>query len=211
MADSAELLTHPLYPWLRALRLRQSLASGGEPAEASALAFLGEYGEAPVTGDLRKALLKRYAERQDWTAFLALWNDSVNDEALRCRAIDAWLATGPSADLASQIADRWTKEAELPAECSSALTWLKTQPLYNGVLIDKRARNRLREGDSRRARELLPELPASRRPPLEAWLQLLEAPAPTNGDVERVARTVNALLSGGDGSGAEASLDDTVT
>lgn len=177
VADSAELLAHPLYPWLRALRLRQSLASGGEPAEASALAFLAQNGEAPVTNELRKALLKGYADRLDWTAFLALWTDTVNDEALRCRAVDAWLATGPSPDLASLLADRWTQEAELPPECSNALAWLKTQPLYNGALIDKRARNRLREGDGKRARELLPELPASRRPPLEAWLQLLDAPA----------------------------------
>lgn len=175
--DSADLIAHPLYPWLRALRLRQSLASGGEPGEAAASAFLDANGEAPVTVELRKALLNRLADRQDWTRFLALWRESVADETLRCRAIDAWLATGASADLATLLADRWVKETELPAACAAGFMWLKTQPVYTAELIERRARNRLLEGDAKRARELLPQLPEARRAPLEAWLQLLEAPA----------------------------------
>lgn len=176
-ADSAELLAHPLYPWLQALRLRQSLASGGEPAEAAALAFLRQYGELPVAQDLRKTLLARFAERQDWTAFLAHWRDSIGDERLRCRALDAWLATGPAPELAGQLAERWVTEAALPAECDGALAWLRRQPVYDGALVEQRIRNRLREGDGRRARELLVELPAARRPSLEAWLKLLDSPA----------------------------------
>ena len=176
-ADDTELRRHPLYAWLQALRLRQALANGGEAAEADALAFLDQQGEAPVTLDLRKALLSRMAERQDWTAFLARWRDSISDPALRCRALDAWLATGPDHELTSLLAERWVKEAELPAECAGALAWLKTQPVYNPALIERRLRSRLREGDIARARALLAELPAGRRPPLAAWLQLLEAPA----------------------------------
>ncbi|MDP3859759.1 MAG: hypothetical protein Q8Q73_18520, partial [Stagnimonas sp.] len=176
-ADDTELRRHPLYSWLQALRLRQALASGGEVAEASALAFLDQQGEAPVTLDLRKALLSRMAERQDWTGFLALWRDSISDPGLRCRALDAWLATGPDHELASLLAERWVKEAELPPECAGALAWLKTQPVYNPALIERRLRSRLREGDIARARALLAELPAARRPPLATWLQLLEAPA----------------------------------
>jgi two-component system, NtrC family, response regulator HydG len=41
--------------------------------------------------------------------------------------------------------------------------------------------------------------------------ELLAAPAPQNGEIERVTRTVNALLSGGEQSGSVASLDDVET
>lgn len=176
-ADDAALLAHPLYPWLRALRLRQALASGGAPAEARAQAFISDYGDAPVTLELRKAVLKQLAERQDWPGFVTLWRESITDEPLRCANLDARRATAASAELAALLAERWAKEAELPAECAAALAWLKAQPVYGAALIEKRIRNRLREGDGARARALLPALPEARRPPLAAWLSLLESPA----------------------------------
>ena len=176
-ADSHALLAHPLYPWLRGLRLRQSLASGGAVIEQQAQAFLAELGEAPAGVELRRALLGRLAERGDWPAFQALWRDAVADERLRCRAAEAAIATGSGADAGRRLADRWVSEAELPAECNNAFAWFQRQPAYSAALVGQRLRSRLRDGDITRAKALLPELPASQRAPLEAWLQLLEKPA----------------------------------
>lgn len=176
-ADSAALLAHPLYPWLRGLRLRQSLASGGAAVESQARAFLAEQGDAPAGIELRRALLGRLAERGDWPAFQAEWRDAVADERLRCRAAEAAIATGGGAGAGRRLAERWVSEAELPAECGNALAWLRRQPLYDSALVEQRLRNRLREADLGRARALLPELPEARRAPLQAWLQLLEKPA----------------------------------
>lgn len=175
--DSAALRAYPLYPWLRAARLKAQLAAGQPQAEAGIAAFLGEQGEAPAGRELRRLWLAKLAERQDWTAFLAAWREDLGDETLRCRALDAWLATGPTTDLAQSLAERWVSEAELPAACGNALAWLRRQPVYNTALVERRARNRLVDGDSARARPLIAELPAARRPPLEAWLALLDNPA----------------------------------
>jgi soluble lytic murein transglycosylase len=175
--DSAALRAYPLYPWLRAARLKAQLTAGLPQAEDGIATFLAEQGEAPAGRELRRLWLARLAERQDWAAFLAAWREDLGDETLRCRALDAWLATGATPELAQSLAERWVAEAELPAECGQALTWLRRQPVYDAALIERRMRKRLVEGDSARARPLLADLPAARRPPLEAWLALLDNPA----------------------------------
>lgn len=177
VADSPALLAHPLYPWLRGLRLRQSLASGGAPVEQQARAFLAEQGEAPAGAELRRALLGRLAERGDWAGFQSLWSEAVADERLRCRAAEAAIATGGGTDATRRLAERWVREAELPAECANAFAWFRRQPAFDAALVEQRLRQRLRDGDPGRARALLTELPEQRRAPLQAWLQLLEKPA----------------------------------
>ena len=178
-ADGATLLSHPLYPWLRGLRLRQSLAGGGEAVEQQAQAFLAEQGDAPAGMELRRALLTRLAERGDWAGFQALWREAVADERLRCLAAEAAIATGGGAEAGRRLAGRWVSEAELPAECANALAWFRRQPAYDVALIEQRLRARLRDGDIPRAKALLAELPAPQRTPLEAWVQSLEKPAET--------------------------------
>lgn len=173
--DSEALRGYPLYPWLLAARLRIALPDEG--GEAAAQRFLAEAADAPHGRDLRRALLTQYAEQAEWPAFIAAWRDSASTETLACQRLDARRGTGDTATLAQEIADRWLKEDKLPAACEGSLAWLKTQPLYNEALIERRLRARLLDGDAIRARALLQELGAERRPRYEAWLRQLANPA----------------------------------
>ena len=177
--DSDTLRAYPLYPWLQAARLKIALASDAPGAVAAATAFLASAGDAPQGRDLRRAQLGQLALAADWTGFLALWRDSASTETLACQKLDARRATGDTDGLAQEIADRWLKEAALPAACADALGWLRTQPAYTAVLVEQKLRARLLDGDSANARPLLAELPAERRARYETWLRQLTEPAGT--------------------------------
>ncbi|MES2885029.1 MAG: transglycosylase SLT domain-containing protein [Pseudomonadota bacterium] len=174
-SDSEALRSYPLYPWLAAARLRIALPDAG--GETAARQFLMDTGDAPHSRDLRRALLTQYAEQANWPAFIAAWRDSASTEMLACLRLDARRNTGDTVTLAQEIADRWLQEDSLPTACNGSLAWLKTQPLYNEALIERRLRARLLDGDAARARALLSELPADRRPRYEAWLRQLANPA----------------------------------
>lgn len=175
--DTDALRSYPLYPWLVAARLRMGVVGGDAEAESAARAYLDSAGDVAHVRDLRRALLAATAGRGEWTAFLTLWRDSVANDELRCQKLDARRASGDMATLAQEIADRWLTEDTLPEACNGALAWLKTQPLYTQALIERRVRARLLDGDVNRARALLPELPAERRPRFEAWMRQITTPA----------------------------------
>lgn len=175
--DPAALSRYPLYPWLSAARLRQALAKSPLESEPAVAGFLLAQGDAPAGRELRRSWLRQLAARQDWSAFLGAWREEISDPALRCQALEAWRATGTAADTAAELAERWVQEAELPAECAPMLAWLRTQPVYDSALIERRLRGRLLDGDLRRARPLIAELPARLQPRYLAWARTLEDPA----------------------------------
>ncbi len=175
-SDSEALRAYPLYPWLVATRLRMALAVDDPAAETAAMAFVDAAGDVAHVRDLRRALLTAAAARGDATGFLALWRDSAGNELLRCQKLDARRGSGDTATLAQEIADRWLAEDTLPEACDGSLAWLKTQPLYTPALIERRLRVRLLDGDASRARALVAELPAERRPRYLTWLRQLASP-----------------------------------
>jgi len=175
-ADSAALRAYPLYGWLQAARLKAGLSSNAPGAAEAARAFLNAAGDAPLGRDLRRAWLSQLGAAADWPAFMAIWRDGASNETLACQKLDARRATAALDGLAQEIADRWLKEATLPAACADALAWLKTQPQYTPMLIEQRLRARLLDGDVANAQALLPALPAERRARYEGWLRQLTAP-----------------------------------
>ena len=191
--DSAALRAYPLYPWLQAARLKVALefADPDGLAQTEAIAFVDAAGEVAHVRDLRRALLTAAAERGDHTQFLSLWRNNVANETLRCQRLDARRASGDTATLATEIAERWVSEAVLPEACNGALAWLKTQALYTPPLIERRLRTRLLDGDVSRARELIAALPAERQARYQAWLRQLGSPAE---EFKTLARSAPQLL-----------------
>jgi len=175
--DSEALRAYPLYPWLAATRLRIALLREDPGAEDAARTFVDAAGDVAHVRDLRRALLSRAATVRDEAEFLRLWRESAANDEMRCLRFDARRDTGEKAVLAQEIAERWLAEDTLPDACAASLKWLKTQPLYTPALIERRLRTRLLDGDATRARALLPELPAERRPRYEMWLRQLANPA----------------------------------
>ena len=174
--DAEALASYPLTPWLMALRLRNALMGKDPGAAGQVMAFLAEAGEAPHARDLRRSLLKVLAENADWATLVTQYREAQANEESRCLLANARIALNDTPGLATDLAQRWIKaDGDLPAACTPAINWLKTQQELTGDLLVQRIRARLLDGDATRARALLPLLqPASARAPLAAWADLLQ-------------------------------------
>ena len=174
-AEQALLTSYPLTPWLAALRLRNAL-SGNEPgAEGQAVEFLDAAGEAPHARDLRRALLKFQAGRNDWASLVSQYREAAANEESRCLYAVARIQLDDTAGLVRELAGRWiAADGDLHQACAPAIAWLQNQRELTGDLLAQRIRARLLDGDVRRAKPLLARLPESRRAPLQAWAKLLE-------------------------------------
>ena len=175
--DSDTLRAYPLYPWLYAARLRQALADGTPESQAAALEYLETAGDVAHVRDLRRALLLKASNENDWVRFLALWRDSASNDALACRKLEARRAGGDTEALIKDITARWLSEKSLPPECDAVLSWFMRQPVYTPVLVEQRLRVRLLDGDVTSAKALLPALAEVRRGRYEAWIRQLANPA----------------------------------
>ena len=132
-ATRARYATHPLAGWLEYTGLRRDLAT--LPVERGA-AFLAKYQDQPVANGFRNEWLAALAKRQDWPAFLATWQDGIDDTALRCMQLDARAAMG-------RIDAAWTREVRaiwrssgrsLPEACDPVFTRLAAQGGLNSAL-----------------------------------------------------------------------------
>jgi soluble lytic murein transglycosylase len=170
-ADSAALRAYPLYPYLQAARLEQSLH-----ADAAVGAFLDEHG-APYTDRLRRLWLEDLARRGRWETYLARYpGDAEDSPTLRCHALAARAALARDAGLEQAIVEQWLTPRSLPDACDPAIDWLRDRKALTTELIEQRARMALAEGESQLARYLAKSLPAPVAAPLLQWAALIERP-----------------------------------
>ena len=116
--DSVLLRSYPLYPYLEGERLEWQLARSPLPPDDAIGAFLTRDGDAPWTRDLRTAWLKKLADQGRWPEFLAYYIEARADTSLRCHAIVASIATGPTPALIAPGLAIWRTGSELPASCA---------------------------------------------------------------------------------------------
>ena len=122
----ADLARHPLYGWIEYADLRRRIDS---LSSAQAQAFLGRYGQQAVGDAFREIWLAAAARREDWPAFTAAWDPSIQSVGLRCAGLNARQALG-RADA------QWTSDAQtiwrgtgkaLPGECDAAMAVLSAR------------------------------------------------------------------------------------
>ena len=139
--------THPLAGWLEYAALRRDFTT--LPAERGG-AFIAKYRDRDpaVAETFRKEWLAALARRQEWPAFLALWDHGKDDESdLRCASLAARQATG-------RIDAQWTSDAQslwrssgksLPNTCDAPFAQLAAQgglaPALRWERIDKAIAN----------------------------------------------------------------------
>lgn len=110
------LRDYVLYPYLEAAALRHDLATLDL---ARVQSYLTRYPAMIPADDLRRAFLGELARRQDWSGFLALYQDGLGD-ALTCDALQARMAQGQPLDFDRDLAALWQKPA-LPGACDPVL------------------------------------------------------------------------------------------
>ncbi|HEY6644042.1 lytic transglycosylase domain-containing protein [Povalibacter sp.] len=177
-ADSENLRTYPLYPYLQAARIRQALKTPGaslESVDERTATFLAYYNDEPVARGLRRAWLESLATRQQWEPFLANYREAVAGDALRCQSFVARLQMGRTEGLAREVAAQWLTPQSLP-ECDAPFAWLRTQNALPDSLIEQRARLALAKGTTSFARQIIAQLPAAKAAPLQQWASILDNP-----------------------------------
>lgn len=186
--DPQSLKSYPLYPYLEAARIRESLSGAPETlaaADEQAAEFIAAHSREPVSRGLRAAWLESLARRERWDAFLLAYRDADADDGLRCESFNAHIALGRTEGLARSIESVWLTPESLP-ECERPFAWLEDRGLLTPELIEQRARLALAGGNAAFARQIARELPAERAAPLLEWVSLLEFPE----------RSLDAVLSG---------------
>ncbi len=177
-ADSEDLRTYPLYPYLQAARIRQALkapVASFDSVDERAATFLAYYDDQPVAYGVRRAWLESLAERNRWDLFLGHYRHPQAGDALRCRSFQARITTGRTDGLPSDIAAQWLTPQSLP-ECDVPFAWLRAQNGLTPALIEQRARLALNKGSTAFARQIIAQLPAGKAAPLQQWAALLDNP-----------------------------------
>ena len=174
--DSLQLRSYPLYPYLEGERLEWQLARNPLPPDDAIGAFLTRDGDAPWTRDLRTAWLKKLADQGRWPEFLGYYIEARADTSLRCHAIVASIATGPTPAMIAPGLAIWRTGSELPASCAPMIDWLTQQGALGPDLVAERARLALEAGKLDVARMLIRQLPVPQRGPYELWVDVLSDP-----------------------------------
>ncbi|HEX2493931.1 MAG TPA: transglycosylase SLT domain-containing protein [Steroidobacter sp.] len=177
-ADSEELRTYPLYPYLQAARIRRALSTGvleNASLDQRAQMFTAQYEADPVGRALRRVWLASLAERAQWAMFLEQYRENIADDSLRCQSFAARIELSRTANLAPQILRQWLMPRSLP-DCERAFEWLRVQNALPPELIEQRVRRALEENNPSFARQIAARLTAERAAPLLSWAALLEDP-----------------------------------
>jgi soluble lytic murein transglycosylase len=179
-ADSEQLRSYLLYPYLEAARIERGLAraeGAWHESDAAAEAFLAEAGDVPVARAVRRAWLASLARRTSWQNFLAQYDARVATTALECQSFNARIALQDTAGLAGAVRARWLTGQRLPSECEPAFQWLRAQNELPDDLVAQRVTLLLDNGQAAFARVIAARLPADTAAPLLARAEFVENPA----------------------------------
>jgi soluble lytic murein transglycosylase len=176
-ADSPELKSYVLYPYLEAARIRRALDGAAVPAQADRRAadFIAAHAELPVERNVRRDWLDSLARRSQWPLFLETYQESLAVDATRCQSFTARIELDRTAGLEEAVAQQWLTPHGLP-ECDRAFAWLKERGALTSDLVERRTRLALEAGNTSFARQLMRDLSPDRSAPLAQWASLLEHP-----------------------------------
>ncbi len=200
-----ELAAYPLFPYVRAARLRHALRTAQddparESADRQAASFLDEHGDDPVGRMVRSAWLESLAGRERWRAFLDVYaGATVTDQELRCQALTARIQVDPAADIEGDAIREWLTPESAPDACEPVFDWLRANGRLDADLVERRARLALGAGEWRIARWLARSLPEEQARGVREWATLLEQPQKSIDAILRnpgVAVEREALLAG---------------
>lgn len=178
-ADSAELRSYVLFPYVEAARLRAALAAAPaanrDPAlEKNLQAFLLAHAGEPVTQPLLRDWLNFLAARKAWTEFLSQMPADAADIGLRCHAVNARLELKHFDGQRDAALALWRQHRDVPPACAPVFEWLEGP----GRLTDAEVETRAIFAAQLRLKlpKIVARLPAPRRALLQLWDRLMNDP-----------------------------------
>lgn len=159
--DTPDLTQYPLYPYLVALQLRQSLEVLGTDNDAAIADFLKAYAGQPVTRALQRDWWNNLAQREQWPRLLAEMPATVSDPGLQCARLTGLLKTGSGEELREDVLKLWLSGESRPQACTYPFDWLRSLGAQTDELRARRARLALDAGNTDLADMMIATLPES--------------------------------------------------
>jgi soluble lytic murein transglycosylase len=173
-ALARDLADYPLYPYLEWAALRRDLHAAQRDAVR---AFLARHAGSPLADDLRARWLHHLAARGRWADFLADYDATAADTALRCRHATGRIALGRTADVAPDAEALWRTGGSLPRACDAVIAWLAKSGRLTSALVWERIELAAANGQAGLLRHLAARLPAADRPVALRFAATLADPA----------------------------------
>lgn len=165
------LRDYPLKDYLRYLDLRARLES--VPSQEVA-AFLREVPDSFMAEDLRKRMLRLFANTGDWVSYLAFDDAGLEGLEFRCQRMVARAVVQGERPQPGEMLALWEEGKPLPESCQRIEDWLAEAGLLTSERLWKRIEQAMEDGRTSEARRLAARVGAEERIP--EWVEARKAP-----------------------------------
>ena len=166
------LTDYPLYPYLQYQDIKQRLHKA--PAKEVS-AFLEQYQNLPVSGSLRRKLLRQLARQGRWQQYLDFYIPTKNITR-QCHYLYALIRTGQAETAYPEIKKLWLSGRSQPRTCDGIFKHWKAADKLTDKLVWQRIELALNKGSRTLARYLLRSLPAKDQKLARLWIKLHRKP-----------------------------------
>lgn len=167
---AAKLQDYPLYPYLEYQYLLQHLDNLKEVQ-----AFLANYQDMPLAGQLRQALLKELSAKKNWSAVILNYQTS-RDVAQRCQYLYAKHNLGKLQATKGDIQQLWLVGYTQPNECDPVFAEWLTQGAITNHMIWQRLNLVMQRSNQRLGSYLVKRLSSRLQPLGKLYLQINHNP-----------------------------------
>jgi len=170
LARLDDLRNYPLKDYLRYLDLRARLEAA--PSEEVA-AFLRDVPDSFMSEDLRKRMLRLFADTGDWASYLAFDDAALDGFEFRCQRVVA-RSVEEGRPLLAEARALWNEGKSIPESCRRIEDWLAQSGYLTPQRLWSRIAQAMEDGRISEARRLATRLGAQDR--ISAWGEALKSP-----------------------------------
>ncbi len=180
--------SQPLAGWLEYAALRKRFDT---LPVARGNAFLAAHPGEPVATAFRSEWLSSLAKRNEWQAFLAQWDSTIDDATLRCQRLQALMAV-------NRVDAAWSNDAQalwrssgksLPSQCDAPFALLSAQGGLTDALRWERFDKAADAVQSSVMRSIARGLSGADAAQANAWATYIDAPGANVGSWPKTARS----------------------
>jgi soluble lytic murein transglycosylase len=162
---------YPLKDYLRYLDLRARLESA--PSQEVAV-FLRDVPDSFMAEDLRKRMLRLFADTGDWASYLAFDDAALEGFEFRCQRMVARAVVQGGRPQPGEMLALWEEGKPLPESCQRIEDWLLDAGLLTSERLWKRIEQAMEDGRTSEARRLAARVGAEGRIPV--WVEARKSP-----------------------------------
>lgn len=183
------LTEYPLYPYLHYENIKRHLDK--TPTKVLS-AFLDQYQALPVSGLLRRKLLRQLARQGRWQQYLDFYTPTRNVR-LQCQRLYALIRTGQAESAYPAIEKLWLTGRSQPRTCDRTFKHWKAAGKLTPDLVWHRMALALENGHRSLARYLVRSLPRKNQKLAHLWIKLHRKPQLLKKYQQRITRSTHPM------------------